>query len=85
MPDIIIRHTFFAGAPGNNKIQVGGDVIATDGNTATWDTMVDGDDLAATMNNKMRDAAIDALAALDPPVTVGALDKKTLIGGAIGL
>lgn len=41
--------------------------------------------LAASLNVEIVNAAVAAAAELDPPVTVGILDKKTLVGGAGGI
>lgn len=41
--------------------------------------------LAAAVNVAISDAAVAAAANLDPPVTVGITDKKTLVGAAGGL
>jgi hypothetical protein len=49
----------------------------------TWSVEVDPGDLAATINAAVKDAAIAAAEVRG--YTVGALDKKTLIGGAVGL
>jgi hypothetical protein len=49
----------------------------------TWSVDVDPGDLAATINDACKDAAIAAAEARE--YTIGALDKKTLIGGAVGL
>lgn len=49
-----------------------------------WNIAVDPGALATTINTAIKDAAI-AVALSDNDITVGALDKKTIIGGAIGL
>lgn len=41
--------------------------------------------LASTVNTAIRDAAIAQFEADESPLTVGALDKKTFVGGALGL
>lgn len=51
--------------------------------TIEWLTSVDPGALAATVNAAIKDAAIAAAA--DAGFTVGALDKKTLLAGAVGL
>lgn len=48
-----------------------------------WSTMVNSTDLAATINNSIKNAAI-AVAASNGH-TIGGLDKKNLICGAVGL
>lgn len=40
---------------------------------------------ATQINNAVRDAAVAAAAANDPSYTVGALESKIILGGAIGL
>jgi len=49
----------------------------------TWSVDVPPGALASTINTAIKDAAVAAAEAAE--YTVGALDKKTLIGGAVGL
>ncbi len=50
-----------------------------------WSVQFDPTQLAATINEAIKDAAIAAAEAEPYNFDVGLLDKKTLIGGAIGL
>jgi len=54
-----------------------------DSGSIPWETTVSRGDLAATINAAMKTAAIAAADVAG--YTVGALDKKTLLGGAVGL
>lgn len=49
-----------------------------------WATSVPINALAATINAALVDAAVQAVFDMDA-VTIGILDKKTIIGGAVGL
>lgn len=55
----------------------------TDGDI-TWMAIVDPASLATSINEAIKSAAIDA-ALEQQSVTIGVLDKKTIIGGALGL
>jgi hypothetical protein len=57
--------------------------LSTDGGQVNWAAYVAYTALAATINGACMDAAIAAAQAAG--YTVGALDKKTIWGGAIGL
>jgi len=57
--------------------------MTSDNASINWNVQVAPGALAATVNTAIRDAAITAVG--DAGYTVGALDKKTLIGAAVGL
>lgn len=69
--------------PGTSVIIGGSAVVEGHDDTLMWSVSVAWDALEATINTAIKDAAIAAAAAAG--FTVGALDKKTLYGGAVGL
>ena len=87
MADIIIHVTGMGALENTTDVFVGGDCRTSDMVTADpslyWSAQVGVSDLAATINTACKNAAI--LVAADSGHTVGALDKKTLLGGAVGL
>lgn len=60
-----------------------GTQAATGSGGGSWSAVVPIDALASTINAAIKDAAIAAAAGYE--ITVGAQDKKTIIGGAVGL
>lgn len=87
MADIIIRVSDFGHADSGSDIFFSGtartsDMVYTDA-PVSWYTTTGYSALASTINSTVKNAAI-AQASLDG-WTVGLLDKKTLIGGAVGL
>lgn len=57
--------------------------MTSDDPSLSWNVQVSPESLAATINDAIKTVAIAVAAAAG--ITVGALDKKTLIGGAVGL
>lgn len=78
----------FVGSIGNGEngtLFISGEARLSDGGDAVpWDLTVAHNALAATINTAIKDAAI-AAADLAGHEAVGALDKKTLYAGAVGL
>lgn len=87
MADLAIIVLGVANASDFASFEVDGNAIVGNGVTGTfltWTTPpVSYNALAATINAAIKDAAITAAAAAG--FSVGALDKKTLFGGAVGL
>lgn len=88
MAHIVIYHIQAGGYETGDDVQYQGKarcsgMVAADPDVE-WYANVSPSALAATINAAIKDAAIAA--ALDQQdITVGALDKKTIIGGAVGL
>ncbi len=85
MAHIIIKIDQLIGAPGDGTIQISGTALMADSNTANWTVSVAASALAASWNEAIKDAAMTAVNAAYGPGTVQLLDKKTLLGGAVGL
>lgn len=72
------------GAGENGTLFMSGDArLSTDGGTVSWSTEVAYNALASTIDDAIKSAAIAAAEAAN--YTVGALDKKLLFAGAVGL
>ena len=87
MADIIIHVTQIGGCEDDSYINIGGYVraggMSAELGSVVWDVNVPANALAGTINSAIKDAAITQLELLE--ISVGALDKKTLLGGAVGL
>lgn len=86
MTDIVIKDVQtspYAGEEGTIVLQ--GTVIYGTGenDNCVFYVYASRNDLAATINTSIKNAAVAACAEID--VIVGALDKKTLMGGAVDL
>ena len=87
MADIAIYIISIGGCDDSDYVNVGGYARCTGmsaelGNIV-WDVNIPLNSLASTANTAIKNAAIAAAEALE--YTIGALDKKTLYGGAVGL
>lgn len=88
MADVVIKITDVGGSSEEAGVVYTGVAFCTgmDGNDSgiTFQTdLLEHGVLASTVNAAIKDAAIAAAAVAG--YTVGALDKKTLLGGAVGL
>jgi hypothetical protein len=87
MADIVIVVTGIgANDAGSDVLYTGyartSDMTSADG-SVTWYSSNPADTLVATVNANIKAAAMAAAA--DAGITVGALDKKTLVGAVVGL
>jgi len=87
MAHIIIQVTGMGALENTSDVYIGGNCRTSDmtSNDAsvTWSAQVSPNALASAVNQAIKDAAVTA--AGDAGHTVGALDKKNVLGGATGL
>ena len=87
MADIVIFVTAIASTGSGDDVRYGGEARCSgmdpEAGPITWTADVDPGAVAATVNGAIKDAAIAAADVAD--FVVGALDKKTLLAGAVGL
>lgn len=69
----------------SGNLRLDGHAVLNDAESSqiSWNTAISFTALSSTINAAVRDAAVDAAAVAG--YTVGALDKKTLFTGAVGL
>ena len=87
MADLLVRVTGMGALEETADIFIGGECRTSDMTvedaSVSWQAQVAVGALAATMNTAIKNAAVTA--AGDAGHTVGALDKKNVLGGATGL
>lgn len=87
MADIVIYIGAVNPAPSGDDVLYSGSArcsgMSPSSEDITWSVSVAPNALAATVNDTIKDAAINAADVAG--YVVGALDKKTVIGGAVGL
>ena len=87
MADIIIFAGSMVSAQTGDDVIIAGEArcsgMSSQDSSIEWSIQIDPGALAASINDAIKDAAI--VAADDRGFVVGALDKKTLLAGAVGL
>jgi hypothetical protein len=82
MAHIVIIPTGNGGQSGND-IQIIGMAYLSDGNSVSWSAMIPMNGTALTINQIIRDAALQEVT--NAQYEVGPNDKKTILGAAVGV